>query len=361
MKDFSSVYAEMCLKRDVLEKLQKKLRITVLIYCIVAIIILFVLYYFYFKHIFFSIIIAVFLFSGIAGITKFHARKFRYQYKNVVVDSIVKCYDDNLSFSPDCRISLAEYHRGFYDRGERIESEDCIRGIHNDNSIMMAEVKVTHVEEHTDSEGRTTRSTVVDFHGMFGWVDLTRVFLKNKILITGDLSKGFFNRKRDNNRVELESAEFEKRFDVLSDDRMYIMKVFKPELINEFIELKEKGIKTFNMNAEANRIYFRFTSKNYFEPSIAKDVLDKDMIMQTANLIEIPVNLIDSIIEAIAAEQNVDLSKPPMEESEAEFFSTDSEEKKETTDNENNFSVEKEDSFTTTDEEDNNDDYFTTE
>ena len=98
-------------------------------------------------------------------------RKYRIEFKEKIIKSFVKEYNQSLEFYPTRRISKAAYDNAKFEFYERYHSEDLIAGtLEGEHRISMAEVKTE--TESRDSEGNTTTHTV--FHGLFAEVELNK-------------------------------------------------------------------------------------------------------------------------------------------------------------------------------------------
>ena len=298
MKNFEEVYEKLCTNSK--EKLEseknnyrKASRKITMIIAIIAIIITAICIMLMGKNSFvyvlpIALMVTVLIIFIIVNVKK---NKYGVFYKNNVINEILENYEKNLKFDAKGGITLGEYHEGFNDQSESISSEDLIYGTtENGIEIKMSQIRATHEEITTDGDGNTTTTTVTDYDGVYGIAKINNSS-KSNIIISKNSKFGRYKGER----IELESAVFEKDYDVFSEDRLYAMKVFKPELIEEFSSLKEKEIKKFEAKIIKNTIYFRYRSGDIFKPPVRKDALDKELIKSYVNTIETPLRLISSI------------------------------------------------------------------
>ncbi len=247
--------------------------------------------------IFFMISMACFCYSCV------HLRNdFRLKYKESVVKRIVDNIDNNLNYRPSGGISLMEYHRGFRDRSERISSEDLIEGMLNDTNITlkMSQVKATHIEETTDSHGRRSRTTVTDYFGLFGYATVPSLTMA-EIKITAN---SFF-RKFNKNRIEVESESFEKLYDIMCIDRMYAMKIMKPNVIEAFVKVRQSGCKNLEVKIFGNTIFFRYAAGDIFEPAAVGDMFKPDKIKEFIMTIYNPINIVKALNYGLEEAKNI--------------------------------------------------------
>ena len=122
-------------------------------------------------------------------------------------------------------------------------------------------------------------------------IDICDVALKNKdekgnyinTVYEGLFSVSFFNIsipnevrikknqvKTKNNRVEMDSKEFEKYFDVYSDSNILTMEILTHDIMQEIIDFYNLYKIDFEMLLKRNKMYIRFNTGSMFEPNILK-------------------------------------------------------------------------------------------
>ena len=308
MDNFREVYKDICKScREKLEQQQKNCRTSLISFILIAAsitsaIALFLHMAFPGKNgVYMALLI---LFAGLSSIIfvgKSIINGFGAKYKNVIINEILKRYDKNLLYRAIGGVTLEEYHKGFKDDSEELNTEDYIYGItENGIKFKMSQIEAFHEEETTDENGVTRTEEVIDYRGVYGFAQI-KYIAQNFIYVAPDRK---INRFQDE-RVELEMAEFENDFDVFADNKIYLMKVFKPNVIEEFAKLKEKGIKKLELIINRNMIYFRYAVADIFKPPVRKDVLDEEVILSYVNTIEGPLEIINTIEEAIRSEMEV--------------------------------------------------------
>ena len=226
---------------------------------------------------------------------------FRLKYKETVIKKIVNSIDSNLIYSPTQGIGLMDYHRGFRDKGKRIETEDMICGRIDDSIILnMSQVKVTHEESHRDRDGRYVSETVVDFFGLYGFARIQDIAQTEVNIV----SNSFF-RKFNQNRVEVESEHFEKIYDVISANRMYAMKIMRPKVIEAFVKVSESGCKGLEVRIFNDTIFFRYKAGDIFEPAKIGDMFKPEKIREYIMTIYNPLNIVRALNYAIREEKKI--------------------------------------------------------
>ena len=104
------------------------------------------------------------------------------------------------------------------------------------------------------------------------------------------------------NRIEVDSAEFEQYYDLIATDRLLALKIFTPELIEIFNELRREHPKSgFELKIEGSKVYFRFKcGHDLFEPPIFKSDLDEKTIKRYFKLIYYPFELSKEIVKRVS-------------------------------------------------------------
>ena len=282
-KTFDDIYNEIsatCLEELEFErKKENKTRNTIILigFIIVTIVSL------VFQQLFIQLYIVIFIIAITVSKIK---SKYTKIFKEKVITTFVKSYDENLQFDATRGINSATYVDAEFERHfDRYSCEDLISGTTDDDfSIMLSEV---HTEnEHTDEDGHTHYTTL--FHGLFGCVT-TQKNVEAPVTIHSD--KGFFGKLfKNKTKIEMDSAEFEKQFDVCSENKIVAMQILTSDVMNFMLDFKEKYKTKFEITLKNNKIYIRFYTGDTFEPSHFKNSLDKDLLLKYYNIINFTID-----------------------------------------------------------------------
>lgn len=191
------------------------------------------------------------------------------EYKNTVIASLVKNYDNNFHYSITGSIPRRIYDNGEFEYYELYHSEDSIQGM-LDGIIPFNMSNILTQTESTDSDGNTTYYTV--FSGLFAEVTLNKNLNLNLKVHSdkGALGKLFKN----STRINMDSQEFEKIFDVNASDKIQAMQLLTADVMADLIDFKEKSKRRFELTIKGNKLYFRFHCGNVFERAAFKEDLD---------------------------------------------------------------------------------------
>lgn len=295
MRNFNEVYEKLYAeKNEKLEHLRKQKASKILMVIIVTIIVVIV------GMITFSgwIFAFLFVFSIVDMIIIFSiAKSYNYTgtFKKEVIETFIKECDSNLNFYPSRGISSDAYRQGEFEGYDNYYSEDLIEGILDEKyRVRMAEVRTE--DESTDSDGNTTTTTV--FHGIFGEVDCAKP-IPGFIKIHSD--KGFFGKIfSGKNKVEMDSSEFEKHFDVYASDPIVTMQILTSDIMEMLIEFKEKSKIKYEITLKGANMYIRFHTGGVFEPKLFGQSLDFDMLKKYYDIIDFIFKVTKTVNKVIA-------------------------------------------------------------
>ncbi len=290
MKNFNEIYEEVYREcSEPLEILRKRARngfiattfISVLIGAILSIIT---------KNTIF-IVIAIIITALYMGFSK-SRKQYNATFKGKIIKSFIKEYSESLEFYPTRGIPQTTYLRAKFESYDNYYSEDLITGtLEGGYAINMSEVKTE--TESTDSDGDTTTSTV--FHGLFAEVELSKVL--NAYMRIRKNGIALFSNKKD--KIEMDSGEFEKKFNVYSTDKIIAMQLLTADIMQMLIDFKEKNKITPEMTIEGNRLYIRFSTGEVFEANLIKKALDYSTLNKYYNIINFTLDLTEKFLKNI--------------------------------------------------------------
>jgi hypothetical protein len=182
-------------------------------------------------------LLAVVLITVITAIVAVKANSdYRKAFKTLVIEKLIASYDPNFRFNAVGGISSHDYRAaGFDGHYDHYYTEDLIVGsIDGKQPFRMSQVTTTKEVTVTDNEGHTRTETRTLFKGLFGIVEL-----KDYINVETSIFPNNMLKKYSQNRIEVDSAEFEKIYDMFSLDKVRTMEVFTSEVIEKFNKFHE--------------------------------------------------------------------------------------------------------------------------
>lgn len=289
MKNFNDIYEKIYQDSFVqLEHERKKTKNQIFSFSFVAIMIGLILGIItnniFFIFIFVPAIIAFLILSG-KDVT------YKKMYKEKIIRVFVKEYSPTLEFLPNSGISKPTYYSGEFEKFDRYFTEDLITGtLDNGYKINMGEVKTQR--ESRDEEGHVTYTTI--FHGLFSEIELEN-YMPAEIKIRKNTISLFDSK----DKVEMDSSEFEKIFNVYGTNKITTMQLLTADVMEMFINFKEKNKIVPELTIKNNKLYIRFATGSIFEATFLKNALDFDTLLKYYNVINFTLDLTEKLIRNI--------------------------------------------------------------
>ena len=289
MKNFNDIYEKIYQDSFVqLEHERKKTKNQIFSFSFVAIMIGLILGIItnniFFIFIFVPAIIVFFILSG-------KDVSYKKMYKEKIIRVFVKEYSPTLEFLPNSGISKPTYYSGEFEKFDRYFTEDLITGtLENGYKINMAEVKTQ--KESRDEEGHVTYTTI--FHGLFSEIELEN-YMPAEIKIRKNTISLFDSK----DKVEMDSSEFEKIFNVYGTNKITTMQLLTADVMEMFINFKEKNKIVPELTIKNNKLYIRYATGSIFEATFLKNALDFDTLLKYYNVINFTLDLTEKLIRNI--------------------------------------------------------------
>lgn len=221
---------------------------------------------------------------------------YRNAYKQSVIEGIIKGYSEKFYFDASYGVPRTEYLISNFDRHfDEYHSEDRIYGkLDSGESFQMSEIATYDIEEVKDADGKKRELKKQTFRGIYGIVRMN----KNIVSQIHVKSNSAF-RKYSTDRLEMESYEFEKYYDCLSQDKISTMRVFTSELIEKYNELARFYSNVIEVKIENDKIFFRYRTNNLFEPPLFSSGLKKEFLKNYFRVIFFPIEIMKATIENV--------------------------------------------------------------
>lgn len=314
MKSFSEIYGEIYKEsNEKLEGLRKqvlKREITVILLIIFFLIAITIL--FYTKHELLSFLLVI-----IAIVLSFKDLKkrnvnTRYEklFKEEVFGKFISEYNSSLSFEAEIGTNVKDYEDGEFENFNAYYTENSIKGLlDNGCKIHMAEVRteglnnginmaeVLGMDQFNDPNRRVVKSfqrndsSETVFSGLFAKIEIEKVIPKT-IKIRKDSIKEIFKKEE---KMNMDSSEFEKYFTVYAEDEIVAMQVLTAELMQMFIDFRRDCKLTPEVTFKNNNIYIRFGTGKLFDEIIHKKALDFDTLLRYYKIMNFVLRLSEKI------------------------------------------------------------------
>lgn len=311
-KSFDDLYEDLLVSdsqkfNEIAEKAKKEQKTSTIIFLILA----FVIDYFLATRVFnFSsginmigfmflvvpiIVIDVLLYVIISLPFSKNRNKYNYEFKNIIIEKLLHNFYNKINYTPNlkmprdiyCEAQYKEYFNRYY-------SDDYMSGFLDDKyPLKMAEVKTVEETTRRDSDGHTHTSTTTKFHGLFAKIEMNKS-------INSNLSIGANMLIPSSQRLEMDSQEFEKYFDVSASNSIIGMQLLTHDIMELLISFRKlTGIK-YDISIYNNVMYLRFHTYNMFElKSIKKGAFDKEMLKKYYDILDFTYTLSKTIIDLI--------------------------------------------------------------
>ena len=212
-------------------------------------------------------------------------------FKNNIIKSLLNNFFDDVEYFPEKEMTEDLYDEGQYFKEfyNRYWSDDYIKAkINKQYDINMAEVLTQH--ETTDSDGNTDTKTI--FHGIYSRIKIDKS-INSYLRITS-------NYHSYPKKLEMDSSEFEKKFNVFASDKIIGMQLLTSDIMEELLDFKNKTKYYFDVFINQNTIYLRFHCGAIFEATrIKKDSLDEEGIKRYYDILELISSLTKRLIKII--------------------------------------------------------------
>ena len=307
MKSFEELYNELKNNQEVLNagrevvaERKKRNKISIIVYLIIDSIIVAIMnkimgfstytFVFYIICIFIADII-IFIIMLILFNKK--QKAFMPIFKESIIQKMINNFFNNVEYFPNKKMPSYIYEQCEYEKYDNYFSDDYIEATINEKyPIEMAEVHTEREETYTDSDGNTHTSKYTVFHGVFAKITMDKS-IKSDLRIT-------YNYSGYKNRLEMDSSEFEKKFDVFTSNKIIGMQLLTADIMEEILEFKKDKKQFFDMYIYNNSIYLRFNCGSMFEPVIRKkQILDEKSLNMYYNILEFVYDLSNKLIKTI--------------------------------------------------------------
>lgn len=231
----------------------------------------------------------------IVGIIFMRGKEARYNsiYKENILQELIKNFFDEVDYIPQKGMPANIYDEGKYNEYYNIYySDDYVDAkLDNKYDMKMAEVHTVYETTHTDSEGNSYTERTTKFHGLFVKIKMDKS-IKNNLIIKQDKSI----RKKE--KLEMDSTEFEKLFDVSSEDNIIGMQILTPDVMELLIDYRNYLKRPFDICIYQDTIYIRVHCGTMFEAKInSKTFVDKEKTEQYYNMLRFVYKLTKEVIK----------------------------------------------------------------
>ena len=260
-----------------------------------------------FLQLFMNVIVCLVVFT----ITKLSKKQMNFtnEYKDKVLKKIMNNFYDELEYFPNKPMPEYIYKEANYERYDIYESNDYFEAlINNKYGIQVAEVLTKEIDEQYKMNNMNnfdykyqygnqelSQNTEIKFRGLFAKIDMGKS-INSELKIMQD-GKMIFEK----NKVNMDSSEFEKYFDVKSSNQIITMQILTSDVMEELVEFENKTKMKFDIYINNKELYIRFHSG-----SLSVDIsdfkngaLDEAIMKKYFYMLNFTYNLSSRLIEVI--------------------------------------------------------------
>ena len=213
--------------------------------------------------------------------------KFAKTIKREIVKNFVDTkFEEVKLYEPQYGLSESDVLRsGITSRPDRFSSEDLIEGVYKEIKFRVSDC---HMEdEHTDSEGHTSTTTV--FKGRYYIYEFKRKFV-------GTLKvweKLIFGNKQNLKKIETESIRFNKTFRSWTDDQQFAFYMLTPSVIEKLLAFEEKYKGKMAFYVHENELHIAVDDNNDYMEINIKNQIDEKMYGGIIRDVELIFDFVD--------------------------------------------------------------------
>lgn len=193
--------------------------------------------------------------------------EFNNEYKEKVIDKMLQNFIEELDYIPLKSLPSNIYDEANYGRHyNKYYSDDYFEGKINNQKIIMADLLVQEETKEEDEDGNETTETTTIFNGLFGKINLNKSINSN-LNITRGYGLSLFSKQK----LEMDSHEFEKKFNVYTDNNIIAMQLLTSDIQEDILELYNKYKIDFDIIIMNDKMYVLFHTGNMFEAFSTKN------------------------------------------------------------------------------------------
>lgn len=240
----------------------------------------------------YDIIPAAFIFTFFVGvvakaiITSGSAKLYTKAYKDYFIKrSLEKIFTD-LKYDPERGISEKVIEdTGMMYMGDRYSSNDYISGKYKNINFIQSDVHIEEEHTTTDSDGNTQTYYVTTFLGRWMIFDFNKEFKANVQVCEKGFGNNRIHSKVKYEKVEMESATFNKKFDIYAQNAHDAFYILTPSLMEKIDNLEKRNKGRILLCFINNQLHVGlYDGKDSFEPSSCFKEINEEEELKRASV-----------------------------------------------------------------------------
>ena len=299
---YKTLYPELEKLEDKREKLKRKIVNIGIIYTLIALLLGYLLFA-NTQNLDSLIFFAVAYIAVGGGIYKYLIKDYTSEFKNLIIEPLIKEIDNGLSYMPNAHVAEANFIRSkiFTAHPDRLSGNDYIRGKIDGIKIELSDIHAQ--KKHKNSKGKTSWSTI--FQGLFIVCEFNK-HLKSQTVILPDSAQNTFgslignwlqaNNTNKSELVKMDNVEFEKEFVVYSDDQIEARYILTHTLMSKLLHFKKKSKHPLSISFLGGKIYMAIEyNKDLFEPSVFHSLLEYKIAMEYIQTLHLALGIVQEL------------------------------------------------------------------
>ena len=221
-------------------------------------------------------------------------------FKIKIIKPIIETLFEGARYYSRSGITREEYNKaGYKDKISRYTSEDLIElPIKTSKNVINLKISEVHTEKiERDSDGHI--EYVTEFRGLAGYFIIpTSCGGKMYIRSNGSVSN------KNENKVLMDMSEFEKLFDVESEDKIFAMRVLTSDVMTSIINLYYKCKYEFEISIIEDVVYIRIKTGKMFEPHVFKESLEYETLEKYYVIIKKVIDIVEQLNKYVLELEN---------------------------------------------------------
>lgn len=225
------------------------------------------------------------------------SQTYKYTFKEKIIKPIVECAVPGCTYTAGTGLSEQEFYR-VWEKADRFSSEDEIimnldvKDSENNNLQLIISEVLTQNEEHSENGG-TTCTTM--FHGLAGYTKLP----KNIGAYIKILENEMFFKNNSKDYVEMDMKDFEKIFDVETNDKIKAVQVLTSDVMAELVNIVKELKVEFEIYINYNILHIRFDTGDMFEPQIFGKSMQLEKLKRYYDIVQAVKHVTEKICTVI--------------------------------------------------------------
>ena len=246
----------------------------------------------------------ILIFCGIIGIilggnSSSAEKSYKITYKKEIIEEFIKLVSAEIEYktsSFDTDVIVGNYKRANFDSKifNKFDIDDYIVGKLEDNVYVEISDLNIQKKEIYYHKGRRKETIIEIFKGIFSKTECDKD-IGTYIKISKNKLKVF----EQYNRVEMDSQEFEKYFDIYSENKILTMQLLTSDVMATLIDFYNKYNIDYEIVIRNNKIYMRFFTGAMFEPKIFGNSMDKELLLKYYCILKFIVDVTKEVNKAL--------------------------------------------------------------